>query len=97
MGQTRRPTYTSPRRIAPRDRRGGPQHPAADTSRGKCYRYCRADLVRAGETVMAKGQMKSNKEKKKPKADKNIKKGGATPSPFAAGKTPSGQAPNSKK
>ncbi len=33
---------------------------------------------------MAKGQMRSNKEKKKPKQDKNIKKGGgAAPSPFA--------------
>ena len=28
---------------------------------------------------MAKGQMRSNKEKKKPKADKNLKKGGAAP------------------
>ena len=46
---------------------------------------------------MAKGQMKSNKEKKKPKAEKNIKKGGAAPSPFASGKTAAGQAPNSKK
>jgi hypothetical protein len=46
---------------------------------------------------MAKGQMRSNKEKKKPKADKNLKKGGATPSPFASGKTPAGQSPNSKK
>ena len=36
---------------------------------------------------MAKGQMRSNKEKKKPKADKNLKKGGAAPSPFASGKT----------
>ena len=27
---------------------------------------------------MAKGQMRSNKEKKKPKADKNLKKGGAS-------------------
>ena len=51
----------------------------------------------AREIAMAKGQMRSNKEKKKPKADKNIKKGGATPSPFAAGKTPAGQSPNSKK
>ena len=35
---------------------------------------------------MAKGQMRSNKEKKKPKAEHNKKKkGGATPSPFAAG------------
>jgi len=49
------------------------------------------------EKVMAKGQMRSNKEKKKPKADKNIKKGGATPSPFSSGKTPAGQSPNSKK
>jgi hypothetical protein len=44
----------------------------------------------AREIAMAKGQMRSNKEKKKPKADKNIKKGGATPSP-------AGQSPNSKK
>jgi hypothetical protein len=49
-----------------------------------------------GESVMAKGQMRSNKEKKKPKADKNLKKGGAAPSPFASGKTPAGQAPNKK-
>jgi hypothetical protein len=66
----------------------------------------RVDLLRSAprqrfnraqrEIVMAKGQMRSNKEKKKPKADKNIKKGGATPSPFASGKTPSGQAPNKK-
>lgn len=34
---------------------------------------------------MAKGQMRSNKEKKKPKADKNVKKPGVAPSPFAAG------------
>jgi hypothetical protein len=46
---------------------------------------------------MAKGQMKSNKEKKKPKADKNLKKSGVTPvNPFAADKTPAGQAPNKK-
>jgi hypothetical protein len=52
----------------------------------------------AREMVMAKGQMRSNKEKKKPKADKNLKKGGAAPvNPFAAGKTPAGQSPNSKK
>jgi hypothetical protein len=51
----------------------------------------------AREKVMAKGQMRSNKEKKKPKADKNLKKGGPAPSPFAAGKTPAGQSPNSKK
>ena len=45
---------------------------------------------------MAKGQMRSNKEKKKPKADKNIKKGGPAPSPFA-GKVPGGQSPGGKK
>jgi hypothetical protein len=38
--------------------------------------------------VMAKGQMRSNKEKKKPKQDKNKKKGGPIPSPFAAGQNP---------
>jgi hypothetical protein len=35
------------------------------------------------EDDMAKGQMRSNKEKKKPKQDKNKKKGGDAPSPFA--------------
>jgi hypothetical protein len=49
-----------------------------------------------GEIAMAKGQMRSNKEKKKPKADKNLKKGGGAPSPFASGKTPAGQSPNKK-
>ena len=39
---------------------------------------------------MAKGQMRSNKEKKKPKQDKNLKKGGAAPSPFASGKSQPG-------
>jgi hypothetical protein len=32
---------------------------------------------------MAKGQMRGNKEKKKPKQDKNKTKGAAAPSPFA--------------
>jgi len=32
---------------------------------------------------MAKGQMRSNKEKKKPKQDKNKKKGSAIPAAFA--------------
>jgi len=72
-----------------------------------CSGQTRADLLLleraefqpgAREIVMAKGQMRSNKEKKKPKADKNLKKGGAAPvNPFAAGKTPAGQSPNSKK
>jgi hypothetical protein len=36
-----------------------------------------------GRVVMAKGQMRSNKEKKKPKADKNKLKKGTAPSPFS--------------
>ena len=35
------------------------------------------------EVTMAKGQMRSNREKKKPKQDKNKKKGAEAPSPFA--------------
>jgi hypothetical protein len=35
------------------------------------------------EVAMAKGQMRSNKEKKKPKQDKNKKKPGEAPSQFA--------------
>jgi hypothetical protein len=64
-----------------------------------CYGLTRAKVFQPGarEIAMAKGQMRSNKEKKKPKADKNLKKGGATPSPFSSGKTPAGQSPNSKK
>jgi hypothetical protein len=46
---------------------------------------------------MAKGQMRSNKEKKKPKADKNIKKGGPAPSPFASGKPAAGQSPSASR
>jgi hypothetical protein len=64
-----------------------------------CYpRHCAPSFQPGakGEFVMAKGQMRSNKEKKKPKADKNLKKGGAAPSPFASGKTPAGQNPGKK-
>jgi hypothetical protein len=58
---------------------------------------CAEYSQRAEETAMAKGQMKSNKEKKKPKAEKNIKKGGVAPAnPFATTKTPAGQAPGKK-
>jgi hypothetical protein len=35
------------------------------------------------EVTMAKGQMRSNREKKKPKQDKNKTKGADVPSPFA--------------
>jgi hypothetical protein len=64
-----------------------------------CYpQHCAASFQQGakGEFVMAKGQMRSNKEKKKPKQDKNLKKGGAAPSPFASGKTPAGQNPGKK-
>ena len=37
---------------------------------------------------MAKGQARSNKEKKKPKADHNKKKKGVEPSPFATARNP---------
>jgi hypothetical protein len=36
------------------------------------------------EVTMAKGQMRSNREKKKPKQDKNKKKGAEAPSLFAS-------------
>jgi hypothetical protein len=40
------------------------------------------------EDVMAKGQMRGNKEKKKPKAEWNKKKkGGGAPSAFSSGPT----------
>src|SRR3954452_25636016 len=51
---------------------------------------------RQGRLVMAKGQMRSNKEKKKPKQDKNLKKGGAAPSPFASGKSQASPYPGKK-
>jgi hypothetical protein len=40
------------------------------------------------ETDMAKGQMRSNREKKKPKADKSKKKDEAPASPFASSRVP---------
>jgi hypothetical protein len=47
---------------------------------------------------MAKGQMRSNKEKKKPKAEWNKKKKGGPPSsPFAVGQSQPGQNPFAKK
>jgi hypothetical protein len=52
---------------------------------GKRY----GSTIKPLEDAMAKGQMRSNKEKKKPKQDKNKKhKGGSAPSPFAAGQGP---------
>ena len=46
---------------------------------------------------MAKGQMRSNKEKRKPKADKNKKdKGTPQPSPFARDQARPGSPPPKK-
>jgi hypothetical protein len=53
-----------------------------------------------GRNAMAKGQMRSNKEKKKPKAEWNKKKkGGPALSPFALAREPAqpGQNPFGKK
>jgi hypothetical protein len=76
----------------------GPAHLHTNAAGFAMARLAPTSFNRApGEMVMAKGQMRSNKEKKKPKADKNLKKGGAAPvNPFAAGKTPAGQSPNKK-
>jgi hypothetical protein len=50
------------------------------------------------EDIMAKGQMRSTKEKKKPKAEWNKKKkGGPAPSPFALGQGQSKTDPYAKK
>ena len=50
---------------------------------------------------MAKGQMRSNKEKKKPKAERNKKKGGSAPtayaSQYASGQSKPEQSPFGKK
>jgi hypothetical protein len=74
------------------DARVKPAHDAGDQrykAAAICYAPARAVVStgRQGRLVMAKGQMRSNKEKKKPKQDKNLKKGGAAPSPFASGKS----------
>jgi hypothetical protein len=39
--------------------------------------------IKNWRVAMAKGQIRSNREKKKPKQDKNKKKGAEAPSPFA--------------
>ena len=46
---------------------------------------------------MAKGQMRSNKEKKKPKAAHNLKKGGAAPAPVATSQVRPGFGAGKKK
>jgi hypothetical protein len=50
------------------------------------------------EDIMAKGQMRSTKEKKKPKAEwTKKKKGGPAPSPFALGQSQAKTDPYAKK
>jgi hypothetical protein len=55
--------------------------------------------VQTRRKVMAKGQMRSNKEKKKPKAEwnKGKRKGAPNPSPFALGQAQSKSTPYAKK
>jgi hypothetical protein len=48
-------------------------------------RYATLFTVEVREVAMAKGQMRSNREKKKPKQDKNKKKGTEVPSAFKPG------------
>ena len=45
---------------------------------------------------MAHKEQRTNREKKKPKQDKNLKKGGAAPSPFASGKSQPSPYPGKK-
>jgi len=60
-------------------------------------RYNAPPTTCAQEGVMAKGQMRSTKEKKKPKAEHNKKKkGGPVPSPFAAAQGQLKSAPGKK-
>ena len=40
-------------------------------------------LIEGLEVTMANGQMRSNREKKRPKRDKNKKKGAEAPSPLS--------------
>jgi len=69
------------------------------SSAGRLERLCThppMDKLADRESVMAKGQMRSNKEKKKPKAEWNKKKRAPNPSPFALGQAQSKPA-NAKK
>ena len=52
--------------------------------------------IHQSEDEIAKGQLRSNREKKKPKADKNKKKGMPAASPFMSNPL-SGQGPHGKK
>jgi hypothetical protein len=49
---------------------GGRLQPAVARISAACYCRCRRDLAPGGRTAMAKGQKRSNREVKKPKADK---------------------------
>jgi hypothetical protein len=49
----------------------------------RCAIHLSNSPIEGSEVAMAKGQMRSNREKRKPKQDKNKKKGAEAPSPFA--------------
>jgi hypothetical protein len=70
-----------------------------DPSRsGGWTRLGRCPVKKCRRNVMAKGQMRSTKEKKKPKAEWNKKKkGGPAPSPFALGQSQNKTDPYAKK
>jgi hypothetical protein len=65
---------------------------------GRCLSSAPNTAREQGSVAMAKGQKRSNKEAKKPKADKGKKGGGAAASPVAAAtaKKPAGSGAASK-
>jgi len=72
--------------LLPTSRPGRSTSPSLDAPTADKIRW--QDRHPRQEVAMAKGQMRSNKEKKKPKADHNKKKKGVAPSPFAATRNP---------
>ena len=86
-------------------KRGRNDHLETKSSGNQISIYTKLDIIRvfadgAREVAMAKGQLRSNKEKKKPKAEWNKKKkGGPVPSPSLVGQlqSASGQSPFAKK
>jgi len=78
-------------------RRGGPVASKRPAAALVFVRDSRGAGQSQRRIVMAKGQMRSNKEKKKPKQDKNKKGKGVAPSPFTAGQGQPGQNPYGKK
>jgi hypothetical protein len=63
-------------------------HHLALVHRGVLRRLSCINASKLEEDKVAKGQVRSNREKKKPKADKNKKKDAAPASPFASARVP---------